>query len=308
MNISRIKLRHLHCLVVIGQELSMVRAAQKLALTQPAVSKTIAELEAIVGRPLLERHGRGVALTPAGKVLLDYAGAGLRNLREGLDAAAGQPQSHQTTVSVGALPNVSATLLPRAIETMRTALPSVYIRVAGGTNAQLMARLRQGELDMVFGRLAEPSDMLDLEFEHLYSEDLVALARPGHPLAASRKVAPAALSRYTLILPSAGTPIRRTVDAFLVTHRVALPEYVVDTLDAAFSLQMVRQTDAIWFAPEGLIESFRPFALVRLRLPRGGTNGAVGLTVRRGAEPSPGARLLLDALREQSRARHLAPG
>lgn len=308
MNISRIKLRHLHCLVVVGQELSMVRAAQQLSLTQPAVSKTIAELEAIVGRPLLERHGRGVALTPAGKVLVDYAGAGLRNVREGLDAAAGQPQSHQTTVSVGALPNVSATLLPRAIEAMRAALPSVYIRVAGGTNAQLMGRLRQGELDMVFGRLAEPSDMLDLEFEHLYSEDLVALARPGHPLAGSRKLAPTALSRYTLILPSAGTPIRRTVDAFLVTHRVALPEYVVDTLDVAFSLQLVRQTDAIWFAPEGLIESFRPIDLVCLRLPRDGMTGAVGLTVRRGTEPSGGARLLLAALREEARSSHSTPG
>lgn len=307
MNISRIKLRHLHCLVVVGQELNMLRAAHRLALTQPAVSKTIAELETLVGRPLLERHGRGVALTPAGRVLMDYAGASLRSVREGLDAAAGQPQSHQTTVSVGALPNVSATLLPPAIEAVRASLPSLYIRVASGNNAQLMGRLRHGELDMVFGRLAEPSDMLDLDFEHLYSENLVALARPEHPLAQRREVRPTALSDHTLILPTAGTPIRRTVDAFLVTHRVSLPDCVIETLDVVFSLQLVRNTDTVWFAPEGLMDGFHPIDLVRLRLPRGETSGAVGLTVRRGVELATGARLLLAALREQARLKNEHP-
>jgi len=303
MNISRIKTRHLHCLVVVAQERSLVAAARLLALTQPAVSKTIAELEAMVGRPLLERHARGVELTAAGHVLAQHAGASLRTLREGLDAAVGQPQSHQSSVSLGALPNVSATFLPAAVEALRAAVPSLYVRVASGTNAQLMGRLRQGELDLVFGRLAEPSDMLDLEFEQLYAERLVAVARPGHPLADRPVVPPAALAGYTMVLPSAGTPIRRTVDAFLVTHRVDLPPCVIDTLDASFALQFVRRTDAVWFLPEGLVEGFRPIALALLALDTRETTGPVGITTRRGQPLPEGVAKLVGVLREAAATR-----
>lgn len=303
MNISRIKTRHLHCLVVVAQERSIVAAARLLALTQPAVSKTIAELEEMVGRPLLLRHARGVELTAAGQVLAQHAGASLRTLREGLDAAVGQPQSHQSSVSIGALPNVSATFLPAAVESLRSAIPSLYVRIASGTNAQLMGRLRQGELDLVFGRLAEPSDMLDLEFEQLYAERLVAVARPGHPLARLRSVPASALAAHTLVLPSAGTPIRRTIDAFLVTHRVDLPPCVIDTLDTSFALQFVRRTDAVWFLPEGLVEGFRPITLAVLALDTRETAGPVGITTRRGQAQPEGVAKLLEVLREAATTR-----
>lgn len=276
----------------------MLKAADRLALTQPAVSKTISELEEVVGRPLLLRHPRGVELTPAGEVLLKYAGASLRNLREGLDAAMGTPQSRQESVFIGALPNVAATVLPEAVEVLRAGRSQLHVHVASGANAPLMGRLRQGELDLVFGRLAEPSDMVELVFEHLYSEALVAVARPGHPLAQARKVAPADLSRFTLVLPTPGTGIRRTIDAFLVTHRVAMPDCVVETLETAFALQLVLRSDAVWVLPAGVNEGLRPFELARLRLDLDETLGPVGLTTRRDAILSPGAQALVQALRD----------
>ena len=80
-NIDRLKLRHLNALVAVSEHGTLVRAADALSITQPAVSKTLAELENIVGRALLERTPRGVKLTPAGRVLLRYAGSSLRTLR-----------------------------------------------------------------------------------------------------------------------------------------------------------------------------------------------------------------------------------
>lgn len=287
----------------MAQEHSIVAAARLLALTQPAVSKIIAELEAVVGRPLLRRHARGVELTAAGHVLARYAGASLRTLREGLDAAVGQPQSHQSSVSLGALPNVSATFLPAAVESLRALVPSLYVRVASGTNAQLMGRLRQSELDLVLGRLAEPADMLDLEFEQLYTERLVVVGRPGHPLAHLRSVPAAALADYTLVLPSAGTPIRRTIDAFLVTHRVDLPACVIDTLDTSFALQFVHGTNAVWFLPEGLVEGFRPIALAVLALDTQETTGPVGITTRRGQALPQEVAMLVEVFREAAARR-----
>ncbi len=82
---DRIKLRHLHSLVAVSEHGALVRAAEALSVTQPAVSKTLAELEDIVGQQLFKRSPRGVALTDAGQQLLRYAGSSLRTLREGLD-------------------------------------------------------------------------------------------------------------------------------------------------------------------------------------------------------------------------------
>ena len=75
MTESRLKLRHLRSFVAVAEHRSLVRAAQSLALTQPAVSKAIAELEDIVGLRLLDRTRQGVQLTNAGRVLLRYAGS-----------------------------------------------------------------------------------------------------------------------------------------------------------------------------------------------------------------------------------------
>ena len=74
MNFERLKMRHLQCLVMVAQERNLVRAAGALSLTQPAVSKTVAELEEIVGRQLLVRRRRGVELTPAAEVLVPGQG------------------------------------------------------------------------------------------------------------------------------------------------------------------------------------------------------------------------------------------
>src|SRR5690606_17365313 len=163
-----------------------------------------------------------------------------------------------------------------------TAVPSLYVRVASGTNAQLMGRLRQGELDLVFGRLAEPSDMLDLEFEQLYAERLVAVARPGHPLATLRRVPPAALADCPLVPRSAGTPVRRTIGAFLATHRVDRPACGRDPRDTSCALRFVRRTGAVWRLPDGVIEGCRPLARAVVALDTHETAGPVGITTRRG--------------------------
>lgn len=297
MKFPLIKMRHLHCLMVVAQERSMLKAADLLGLTQPAVSKTIAELEAVVGRSLLDRHPRGVDLTPAGQVLVEHAGASLRSLREGLDAAAGQPHLQQVSVAIGALPTVSGTFLPAAIKHLCQTTPSLHVRVAGGTNAQLMARLRQGELELVFGRLPEPSDMPGLEFEQLLLENLVAAVRPEHPLARLRRVEPSALAAYPFILPAYGTEIRRTVDSYLLAQRIPLPGCVIDTLDSVFGARFVHTSDAIWFLPEGLVHGMVPVRLALLKLNLSGMAGPVGVTTARNAVLSAGAQSLVEAFR-----------
>ena len=304
INFSRLKLRHLQCLVMVAQERNLVRAAKALALTQPAVSKTIAELEDIVGRRLLLRRRRGVELTPAADVLVRHAVVALRGLREGLGLALDQPELDQLQVAVGALPNMAAHLLPAAIAALHARAPALRVRVASGTNAQLMTQLRQGEIDLVLGRLAQASAMADLAFEQLYSEPLLLVTRPGHPLAAPRRPKLEALADHPLVLPVSGTLIRHTADAFLVAQGMAPPRCVVEATDTSFALGLLQCTDAVWFAPQGAVDGFLARGeLSRLAIDTASTEGPVGLTVRRVGEASEGARLLIEAIHEVVRQR-----
>src|SRR5690554_6417400 len=86
--LARVKLRHLSVLLAVAEHGSLVRAAQALSVTQPAVSKALAELEDITGQHLLTRTRKGVEFSSAGRMLVRYAGSSLRTLREGLDAIA----------------------------------------------------------------------------------------------------------------------------------------------------------------------------------------------------------------------------
>lgn len=297
MNFSRLKLRHLQCLVMVAQERNLVRAGKALSLTQPAVSKTVAELEEIVGRPLLLRRRRGVELTPAAEVLVRHAVSALRGLSEGLGLAMDLPEADQLHVAVGALPNMTANLLPEAVALLHASHPALRVRVVSGINAQLMTQLRQGEIDLVLGRLAQASAMADLAFEQLYSEPLLLVVRPGHPLASRRKLALDVLAGYPLVLPVSGSLIRHTADAFLIAQGVALPNRLVEATDTSFVVGLLQRSDAVWFGPQGAVEGFVSRGeLKRLAIDTASTEGPVGLTVRRNAESGEGARLLMETI------------
>jgi len=172
------------------------------------------------------------------------------------------------------------------------------VRVVSGTNAQLMTQLRQGEIDLVLGRLAQASAMADLAFEHLYSEPLRLVVRPGHPLAARRKPSLDALAAYPLVLPVSGTLIRHTADTFLIAQGLALPNQLVEATDTSFAVGLLQRSEAVWFAPQGAVEGLLASGeLKRVAIDTTNTEGPVGLTVRRTVEHSEGARLLIEEIR-----------
>lgn len=301
---QRLKLRHVNALLAVAEHGSIVLAAQALAVTQPAVSKAIRELEGIVGQTLLNRTSRGVELTSAGEVLLRYAGSGVRALREGLDSIAREEAAEAPMIVIGALPNVAATVLPPAIQRFLSCQPNARLRVRTGSNNYLVGLLRQGELDIVIGRLAEPNDMHGLNFEYLYPEHVVFAVRPGHPLLNERSIHLGSLRRYRMVLPDAGTQLREAVDQFLLASGLGLPDLRIETIDASFGRSFVLQTDAVWCAPVGVVETdIERGTLVQLSLPTSSSAGPVGISSRRDQRPTETLQRLLDEVRKSAAER-----
>ncbi|HKW84856.1 MAG TPA: pca operon transcription factor PcaQ [Burkholderiaceae bacterium] len=278
--LGRIRLRHLQCFVAVAQHGNLRRAALSLAITQPAVTKTLNELEDIVGKPLFVRGRGGTTPTPEAEAFMPHVRASLHALGLAVDSVRREPEA--APLRIGVLPTVAPAFLPQVLGALLAQRPGLDLRIGTGRNAQLIEQLRAGEVDAVIGRLADPELMRGLSFEHLYAEPVVIVVRPKHPLlrAKARRGARLDVARYPCVLPPSGTQIRQVADGFLARHGIDPAAGRIETLDIALARAMVLQGDHLWFTPLGAVQpDLASGALVRLP-PRLTPEEAVGLMLR----------------------------
>lgn len=293
-----VKFRHFRCFAEVARLGSLNRAAASLAITQPAVSKTLRELEEILEVPLFERTRRGVHLTEQGAVFRRHAEAVLNALRRGLESVDAIRAAGGGFVTVGVLPTVAARLMPETVRRFIDVQPAQTVRVISGTNPVLIDRLRQGELDMVVGRLSNPELMAGLNFEYLYSERLSFVVRPGHPLLAVPDFDLARLRDHVVILPTPEMIIRPSVERLLAQHGLETLPRSVESVSNAFGRTFTRATDAIWIISQGVVATdLEEGALAELAVDTGDSPGPVGLTTRIDTIPSMAAQMFMDTVR-----------
>jgi DNA-binding transcriptional LysR family regulator len=297
---SRIRLRHLSCFVVVAQERTLARAAARLHLSQPAVSKTLADLEDLAGRRLVERGRAGTQLTPAGEEFLRYAVDVTQALESAAAVLTGAAVPIAPSVRVAALPTVAGGVLVDAIARLRERRPHAGVSVRTGDNPDLLAWLKSGEADVAVGRMAEPAMMQGVSFELLYAESLAVVTRPRHPLAAGdRPLSPHALLDYPLVVPGAGTAPRHEVDGFFAAHGIALPPGRTETQSVTVARALTLVSDAVWITPRHPVQlDLDRRWLHRLNVPVPGSAEPVGILSRSGAAPSELASQLMETLRE----------
>lgn len=295
---GRLKLRHLQCFLAVAQTKSVQRAADSLSITQPAVSKTLSELESILGFRLFERGRHGAVLTEEGLVFAPYAQSCLVTLREGVTVLKQHGTGTPARVTVGILPTVAAVLLPGAIEAFRETSPSTSLRILTDANTELLSRLKSGDADFVVGRLAEPEAMMGLSFEHLYREPLAVVARVDHPLTREEWLSPAALSAYPLVVPPLGTLIRQSAESVITAFGLK-PEIVrFETVSVSMGRAFALHNDAVWFVPSGAVsEDVARGILVPLQMPFAGTDEPIGLIRRHDVGLDPVTAKLIDCVR-----------
>lgn len=305
---GRVKFRHLQCFLAVAQFGSVQKAAHSLSITQPAVSKTIAELESILGVRLLERGRQGARPTREGQLFMPHASACVLALRQGVGLLAREGGGAAATLEIGMLPTVAASLAPAVLKTLAAEWPRAVVRITTVANAELLERLKAGAIECAIGRLSEPERMVGLSFEHLYNEPLVAVVRAGHPLAASASPA-AQLARYSVVLPPYGTMIRQAAEQLLSACGAPPLESFVEVLSVSVARALALENDAVWFVPRYAAEfDLAAGTLTRLALPVDGADEPVGLILRTDVQPSPVARALIDAVRAIARRRLAGAG
>lgn len=212
MNIPKgLKLRHLEAFLAVADAKKFSGAARILNVSQPAMSKTLIDLEAQLETQLFERTGRRAILTPGGEVFRRHAISSMQSLEAGCRILS--DHLYTDRVRAGVLPAVAGGFFPSVALEFHDLRPEARIEVMSGPNHYLINMLRSGENDLMIGRMLGSKDMLGLCFEHLYDEPIELVARANHP---GLGLGPfQMLSKYPLILPNSGAIIRQSVNLYL---------------------------------------------------------------------------------------------
>ena len=291
----RIKFRHLDAFSAIARARSFKTAAEHLHLTQPAISKTLKELEDILGVTVLERSRSGVALTPEGEVFLQFAEQstaalrhGLRSIRAGSSAAG--------RLKVGALPSVASHLLPKVALAYAAISPDTLLEVHEGPHNDLIAQLRSGKLDLVVGRLGQPETMVGLGFQQLYTEEVVIVARPDSPAQMVQDFG--GLDRFRVLYPPKDSAIRPLVARLLIAQGVPLYSNRIESTSPAFGRAVtLADANTVWLISRGVVAGdLAEGRLEALNLDMALTTGAVGIMSRNEEVPSVAARAFVRTL------------
>ncbi|MGK3045677.1 LysR substrate-binding domain-containing protein [Klebsiella michiganensis] len=295
---QRIRLRHLHTFVAVAQQGTLGRAAETLNLSQPALSKTLNELEQLTGTRLFERGRLGAQLTLVGEQFLTHAVKVLDALNTAGQALNRKEGLNSDIVRIGALPTAALGILPSVIGQFHQQQKDITLQVATMNNTMLLAGLKSGEIDIGIGRMSDPELMSGLNYELLFLDSLKLVVRPGHPLL-QETVTLSRVMEWPVVVSPKGTLPRQNAETLLQSQGCKIPSGCIETLSASLSRQLTVDYDYVWFVPSGAVkDDLRRGLLAALPVPTQGAGEPIGILTRVDATLTAGTQTLLSAIRK----------
>lgn len=266
--LNRLRMRQIALLLAIGEHRTLRAAAAQLGMTQPAATKMLHELESALGQALFARVGRGLQLTPAGQVVLDYF-TGLRGHFDALTRELGElAQGGGGKLCIGSIMAASPAVLSRALLRLKALYPRLTIEITVETSDRLAEGLRRGDLDLVIGRVPQER-MADLAFTPIAEEALSLVVSPSHPLAKQVRVAWADLLRFQWILQPHGSPMREVLDQEFRSHNSRPPVGLIETSSILTTTNLLTHSEMIAVIPSEVAQRYEQhgmLACLRYRL------------------------------------------
>ncbi|WP_437610924.1 LysR substrate-binding domain-containing protein [Erwinia sp. V71] len=295
---QRIRLRHLHTFVAVAQQGTLGRAAETLSLSQPALSKTLNELEELAGTRLFERSRLGAQLTTMGEQFLTHAVRVLDALNHAGQSFSSAINDQPVVLRLGALTTAAMGMLPGILDRFHQLQPQATVQVATLHNNVLIAGLKAGEFDIGIGRMADADMMAGLTYELLFLESLQLVVRPDHPLLSDNVTLSRAM-QFPVVISPEGTAPRRLAQAMMDDQGSALPPNCIETSSTSLARQLALRYNYVWFVPSGAIkEDLLHNALVALPIASHGPGEPVGIITRTGTQHCLSAEILLATIRK----------
>jgi DNA-binding transcriptional LysR family regulator len=246
-----LNLRDIRALIAVADAGSFTRAAERLHLSQPALTVQIRRLEQAIGARLFDRNSRNVGLTPAGRELLPLLQKSLRDMETVLRDARALGIGESGTIRIACLPTFAASVLPELIQALKRDVPRAAFQIRDGVASLVNALVRSEDADIgVTG-----GDVLDplLEVLHAGVDRLVVVCPKTHALAKKRRIALKDLLSTPLVLTAPETSVRAVVDAALSGAHGA-PEIACEPTYMMTAVAMVRGGLGVTILPQSARE------------------------------------------------------
>lgn len=296
----RLKIRHLESLLILKDAGTLTEAAQRMHMTQSAMSHWLVELENLAGTPLAVR-GRKLQFTPAGEALYRLAIRVLGEVSRAhteLDAIAAGLSAR---LHIGSIWAGVAHLVPQAMVAFQRSNPSVALQMTEAPFNELLAGLEHRDLDLVVGSIDARAFGPHLKHEVLFEDDICVVAGPHHPLAQQQRHSLAGLMHCPWVMPPKGTLMRTQLDAAMLEHQGSWVRPRVETAAITTLQTVVQSTDYIGACSGAMARHLQALGLLRvLPLSRAIPFGPVGVVWRHESDHGQVAGFV-DALR------HTAP-
>jgi DNA-binding transcriptional LysR family regulator len=236
----RLKLRDLHILLAVIQHGSMAKAAAALAISQPAVSKAIADMEHTVGLRLLDRSRQGIEATRYGRALVKHGTAIFDELKQAAQELDFLADPTVGELRIGSQEVMAAGLLPAIVDRFSRQYPRIALTVTQAVFATAQYReLRERNIDLLLGRIYPPFAEDDLEFEILFDDQPVVVAGRQSRLARARRLELAELVGEQWILPPANSLPGASLAEVFHAAGVEMPRAPLSTFSVHLGFQLV---------------------------------------------------------------------
>jgi len=297
----RLKLRDLHILLTVVQRGSMAKAAAALAISQPAVSKAIADMEHTVGLRLLDRRRNGIEPTAYGSALVRRGLAIFDELKHGVEELAFLADPTAGQLRIGSTESIAAGLLPAVIERFSREHPRVHLDIAQAVMSTLHYReLRERSIDLLLGRIPTPFAEDDLETDIVYDDQVVVVAGRHSKWARSRRLKLADLASEPWILPPADTlPGSLAAELFRASGAAEMPRAPVTTLSIHLCCRLVASGRFVTTLPTSILRfAGRDLSLKVLPIKLPAQPRPVAIITLKNRTLSPVAKLFIECVHQ----------
>jgi len=295
----QVKFHQLRAFVEVARQGSIRGASRVLGLSQPALTRSIKELEEGVAAQLFIRRSKGVALTECGESFYQHATLILKELRAAQDDILQRHGQLAGKIKIGLGASIARTLMPPVISRFHQQHPQVKVRIMEGQLLSMINELRQGELDFTINTYYQGAYDHEFNFEKLLEKPFAVFSRPGHPAIGAKSISE--LLQYNWTMPTPwGSYYTQLQELFSQRSQKPNIGVVCETFSACISL--VGHSDFLSILPQELgcdTMLSRPLAMIPVEdnLPK----ATYYLIQRRDSRQTPLTELLINQFRRECR-------
>jgi DNA-binding transcriptional LysR family regulator len=302
---SNIKLRHLQLLVALDEFRHLGRTAEFLSVSQPAVSKMLAEVESMLDLVLFDRSTRGTEPTTSGQAVVRFARSVLADYERTRDEITAEANGTTGRTRVGAMVVALPVLLAGAVAQLKQKSALATVMIEEGDLTHLLPKLRLGELDIFVGRLEPGYSAPDLVTEALFNEPMVLAVKVDHALTRKKKLAWKDMVEMPFVLPPPWASLRVKIEQMFYKYGLNPPADVIETASFLALHTFAQQRDAIGFVARSVGLHFQQQGLlsvlpidIPIELP------PIGLITVRDRRLSSSTEQLMACLRITAKSAH----